>query len=777
LLPLRLILLVLPLATYGVALKIGRLVHLDPGPSAGDALVLLGSDVLFQGAFAAACAFALGAAARLGRAHLVLWGLQVLAALMSLALTVAHAFFLVSGKSLDWGQFAFALAHAGEMRTVVASELTGAWRIALVGPPLFLLTVPRLLPRWLAGRLAAVPRLGEGPPPSWRGLSAVGLVAAGLCALSTFPRLSDRPLPLARDPVLNLLIGAFTPDPFDEVLEVEAEPRPTGPTRLERIEGAPRPNLVVILLESTRAASVSAYDEERGVTPYLGELARRSLLVERAYALIPHTSKALVSVLCGIEPRLAFEVVEAGRGAMPGRCLADLLGEHGYETIYFQAATKKYEKRPGLVRNMGYAQFRPGDEMPSEGFEKANYFGYEDDIMLGPTRAWLEGRDPGAPFFATFLTNTPHHEYRAPKRYGRLQLAEGDRENRYLNSVRYLDFFVRSLMGIFEELGAAEGTVFLIVGDHGQGFGEHGLWIHDDIMYDEGLKVPLILYRSGHADAGRRVPGPVSQLDIAPTLLDALGFGYDKESYPGRSFLTGDPRAELHAACYRKFQCLAGIRGHRKLIHYFGNRPDELFDLATDPGERRNLAPTARAEVLKWGAELRAWSRAVHQMHKPFGEAALKAYVGREAPKPRHPADIRFGDIARLIGYDTPKRAVRAAGRAKATLYFEVLRAPVRGTTMVTKGKTGRQEKDLDHVPARGLYPLRDWRAGDFVTDTVDFRVPRGWRAKVMGLHVGFRDAEGRALPTTGADQVDGLVHVGELRVTPRKRKRRQGKR
>ena len=87
---------------------------------------------------------------------------------------------------------------------------------------------------------------------------------------------------------------------------------------MERREGAPPPqNVVVFIMESTRADAVTPYNPDLPSTPFLQEIAPASVLVERAYSLVPHTSKALVPILCGIEPRLSLEVVEARKGLAP----------------------------------------------------------------------------------------------------------------------------------------------------------------------------------------------------------------------------------------------------------------------------------------------------------------------------------------------------------------------------------------------------------------------------------------------------------------------------
>ena len=108
-----------------------------------------------------------------------------------------------------------------------------------------------------------------------------------------------------------------------------------------------------------------------------------------------------------------MNVTEAKPNGITGRCLPALLTEQGYATAFFQSATEHYDSRRELVHNFGYGDFFPVDVMDKDGYVRANYFGWEDDIMLGPSRAWLtKHRDQ--PFLTGYLTVTSHHDYRVP---------------------------------------------------------------------------------------------------------------------------------------------------------------------------------------------------------------------------------------------------------------------------------------------------------------------------------------------------------------------------
>jgi lipoteichoic acid synthase len=383
-------------------------------------------------------------------------------------------------------------------------------------------------------------------------------------------------------------------------------------TKFVRTPETNQRNVVIVVLESARARSTTPYNEDLDTTPFLDERAEESLMFERAYAVVPHTSKALVASLCGVPPPLDTQRTESKPGIIPARCVADLLKEQGYRTGFFQSARKDFERRPQLVGNFGYEDFFPLESMDKEGFDEANYFGYEDNIMLDPSREWLEENGDG-PFLATYLTVTAHHDYVVPDRYGKKKFAEDEVLNRYLNTVRYQDFFLRNLFAQYKDLGLYEETNFIVFGDHGEGFDEHGLKQHDNVIYNEGLRTPFLIHQSGRWE-GQKIESPVNQLDILPTVADLLGYRISGGTYPGASMLAPPKDRTLRASCYHERTCLASIRGDKKYIYNYGNKADEFFNLSKDPRERNNIIgrldeekiKALRHDLLAWEARIEA---------------------------------------------------------------------------------------------------------------------------------------------------------------------------
>jgi lipoteichoic acid synthase len=155
----------------------------------------------------------------------------------------------------------------------------------------------------------------------------------------------------------------------------------------------------------------------------------------------------------------------------------------------------------------------------------------------------------------------------------------------------------------------------VIYGDYGEGFGEHGRYQHDGVIWEEGLRVPLIFHEPQSFDGEGRVEGPPAHLlDFAPTIVDMLGYEVVDGAYPGRSMLNLPGDRTLHFGCRPDLLSTARIQDQEKYIYHFGKRPDEFYDLAKDPLKRNNLAAhlggkelhRRRSELLEWHAETTA---------------------------------------------------------------------------------------------------------------------------------------------------------------------------
>lgn len=602
--------LLVPLTAYNLGLKAVSVLSREQEMGGLAFLGLVRSDLLFNAGYAV---FWIGlfAVARRGAPRAIIVVLfHAVSLLVAAVTTVAFQYFQTTGSTLDWGVVVFYLATLGEIRQVIVGATPAyAWTV-LAAALLYVVLGPWLAVRLILGQEdRREPRGAENMP--LLEAAGLGLVAFGFVFLSLAPNAVGANQSFSLSPPVNLaLTGLRAPD-TDELAAGSGEVY-TDRMQDMRLKATPetdKRNVVTIVLDSTPARATTPYNEDMETTPFMDELSKKSTLVERAYTTIPHTSKAMTSINCGIYPDPETDIHEAQPGAVPVRCLPKLLGDEGYRSVWFQSATEKFEDRPQLVENLGYDDFYGLEDMDREGFQRAGYLGYEDDIMLDPSKEWLKENAKKGPFLATYLTITAHHEYLAPTRYGRKDFVEDDVYNRFLNSVRYEDFFVKNVIDQYKALGLYEETIFVIVGDHGEAFGEHGVKGHDGVPYEEGLRVPLIIHDPQNPQ-GRRVGWPTNHPDLAPTILDLLGYETAGGGYPGASVLGLPVDRTLFFGCRPDLLCTTSTNGDSKYIYNYGKRPDELYDLSEDPLEKNDLAAETpdeelkarREELLEWRA-------------------------------------------------------------------------------------------------------------------------------------------------------------------------------
>jgi arylsulfatase A-like enzyme len=599
--------LLVPLLFYNVVLKVVRVATQFHAPGPLGFLDQVRSDLLFNLGYAVLW-IGIFAVVRSGVPRLVALALfHVLSILVVVLTTCAHVFFVKTGSTLGLSFIVDSVSSLGEIWGAITSETKLMHWIVIPIAVLYGSVGPAVVTRLITHGWQ-VP--GRGARRPWTVLPAACLAALALFSLSLLPSATGAGNAFSRDAIANMIVSELATPEVEVKLAADSLPTDTGFVRTPETK---RRNVVIIFLESTRAKSTTPYNKDLDTTPFLAELANESLVMERAYAVVPHTSKALVASLCGIPPLLDTAKTESKPGFIPSRCLPDLLKEHGYRTAFFQSATENFERRPQLVENIGYEDFFATEDMSKEGFQKTNYFGYEDNIMLDPSREWLEenGNDP---FLATYLTATGHHQYIVPDRYGKKTFVEDEEYNRYLNTMRYQDFFLMNLFAQYKDLGLYDDTTFIIFGDHGEGFDEHGLKQHDNTIYGEGLHIPLIIHQPERWEAGEQIEPAVDELDILPTVADLLGYRIEGGSYPGASMLSPPEHRTLRASCYHLHTCLASMRDDKKYIYNYGNKPDEYFDLARDPQERHNIIDQQseekiedlRKDLLRWEARIEA---------------------------------------------------------------------------------------------------------------------------------------------------------------------------
>jgi len=362
-------------------------------------------------------------------------------------------------------------------------------------------------------------------------------------------------------------------------------------------------NIVVVVLEGVQYRFTSLYDEKSTLTPYLVSLAKEGVEFSNTHSAVTHTTKVLFSLLTGKFPSVSQDISETVPVEKPYSSLATILKEQaGYRTAFFQSAKGNFEARPGLVHNLGFDKF-----WARENLDDPNAFlgslGSDEFRMIEPISQWIR-EDSEKPFLLTVLCSVTHDPYVVPRWF-----AEPVRDpvERYRQAIRYTDDFIAKLDAELKSFGLKEKTIFCVIGDHGEAFGEHGLSGHERIEFEEALSIPFCLRCPGLLEPGVKVAESVSSIDLTPTLLTLLGYDIKSMDFDGLDALNlADMQRRVYFSGWL-WQSPAGfIESNRKYVYNPSNQAVYVYDLRSDPLELTRLdvsqqqAVEIANDVLTW---------------------------------------------------------------------------------------------------------------------------------------------------------------------------------
>jgi arylsulfatase A-like enzyme len=411
------------------------------------------------------------------------------------------------------------------------------------------------------------------------------------------------------------------------------------------------PNLLLVVLDTTRADALSCYGNAAGTTPRLDALAAQGALFERAFSTDFWTLPSHASLFTGLHPSEHGATSETNRLSEEALTLAERLEAHGYATGAFVA-------NPWVGIERGFGQgFQRFEETWRPG-RKPGVSHRLDPGAVEDAQAWISAQvERGSPFFAFLNLNGAHlpyapdpsvhaHLYPQPRpleRMARLKKIAGMWEylggafrldaldfeilrELYHAEVAMTDALVGRLADHLAALGVLDETVIVVTSDHGEHLGEHGLIDHTLSLYDPALRIPLLIRHPGKVAAGERRSELASLVDIMPTILALLGLADDEmagrslfvEGRMPREFVVAENErptngVELMRRAFPDFDAdsiderMRMVRTDRYKLIWRERNGLELYDLRSDPGEQHDLASDAPEQRDRLLELLRAW--------------------------------------------------------------------------------------------------------------------------------------------------------------------------
>ena len=424
-------------------------------------------------------------------------------------------------------------------------------------------------------------------------------------------------LPILLVFVMTLIVTACSED--------TGEPEGTPEVRLER------PSILLVTVDTTRADRLGI-ETDMIVTPHLKALAERGMYFDQAYSVTPTTLPSHTSMLTGLYPA-DHRVRENGRVVDKDLDLLQaLLKARSYTTAAFVSGFP-LASQFGLSRGFDHYD----DAFVSDAAERSA------GATTGLALDWLEGKTD--PHFMWVHYFDPHEPYEPPEPF--LSQYPG---NPYLGEIAYMDQQLGRLVLAFETQNQGRPWKIIVVGDHGEGLGEHGETLHGNLLYQGTMRVPLIVAGSGIVTGVSQQAVSVRQ--VFDTVLEWSG-----ESRAGGLF--GEETEPVLAEALKPYmqygwqpQFMAVLDG----IKVISSGDTEIYDVRIDPGETHNLDSEVEPDPVLWDAieaySIRALAEQTQKQQALSQEALDKlaslGYVGvsgssrirDDAPNPRDMAHL-----------------------------------------------------------------------------------------------------------------------------------------
>lgn len=367
------------------------------------------------------------------------------------------------------------------------------------------------------------------------------------------------------------------------------------------------PNVLIYVMDALRARQLSLYGYEKETAPFLRKLGEESLVFEQAYATTSWTKPTVASLMTSLYPMTHGIGATSYTDPVPESVttLPEYFQKAGYHTAHFSA--NPLNANLSNLHQGFDVTYTPNaflETNPAESGKKVRATTINRHLI-----PWIEAhRD--RPFFIYVQTMDTHTPFEAPETPQALR-GEGNLEDRYNAEIHANDAALRDLVSALREKKLLENTLLVITADHGEAFGEHGQGGHGTSVYQEEIRIPLVVSHQGKVQP-ERTKRPANLVDLMPTLLNYCQIDHDPQSvqgvdllgdavdrilvsakfvYPRDEAFNADPSSEAYGIIHQPWKLIVLQQPDSPLTM-------ALYHLENDPQERHNLAED-RPEILK----------------------------------------------------------------------------------------------------------------------------------------------------------------------------------
>jgi arylsulfatase A-like enzyme len=518
--------------------------------------------------------------------------------------------------------------------------------------------------------------------------------------------------------------------------------------------------ILLVTIDTLRADHVGAYGYRRPTTPNLDRLAAEATLFVNGWAHAPSTRYSMPAIATGRWPSAIDwdESIWWPRIAPTQPMIAQSLKALGYTTaafyayLYFNRADRR-----GFERGVDYyddtcAALHVNVNGPAESV------GSSSRQMADKGIAFL--REHGQEkFFLWMHFYDPHLNY---ERHPEAPNWGGEQADLYDGEIWFADQHFGRVLDELRALGLWDKTAILVVGDHGESLGEHGIVAHGYHLYTPHTKVPFIVRVPGLP--AQRLTTPVGHVDLAPTMVN-LARGPHEPSFLGRSLvdlLAGKPAEPAPGPVFQEVSYEGNVKRralvtatHHLIWNWTPDNTTECYDIFHDRGESKDLWGSIEGEpacsTLKEDLRNR-----VALLALPAGYADKIAFgLQAQGAPPAQPLDARIGENLRVLGYDVAPETVQRGESAVLVTHFELQGRLPPGWKLFFHLEGPGGFRNLDHVPVEGAYPMERWRPGQHIRDRLPITFTAAMPPGAYTVYVGLFKGTARA-PVTPSSASDG---------------------
>lgn len=361
-----------------------------------------------------------------------------------------------------------------------------------------------------------------------------------------------------------------------------------------------KPDIYMVVLESYSGIYLNEKIDGKYVTPTLNSLLKEGVSVEDFYGNSVQTIKGQFSIYCSkiplIRGKASYKVTRNNLD-----CLPEKLKKLGYENLFFQSYTNlDFDNTGKFMRQIGFKNLAVSDSSLLNIVQrKENIWGWgmQDDLSYKQfINKSLEYKKADEPLFAVMHTISHHMKFnRVPNNQRYFYPNSKNKKQDFINSLHLSDKYLGEFIKEMKAKGLYDNSIIIITGDHSYPAGEHGLYDNQTSYYQEFFKTPFLVIWKDKLEPQIIKKETRSQIDIAPTLLDLIGYSGNIE-YLGNSIFSGEKSYAYLVQPYNG-TFLSVVNYPYKYVWNKRNGKEFLYNIEVDPSEESPIDDSLHTQI------------------------------------------------------------------------------------------------------------------------------------------------------------------------------------